>query len=214
MKPTVALKASVVEADTVFEKKLQKPESLCMYCEDLSAERDQIEVLLKPHRAHRLGLPVQGLAKMSLGHGSVLVHGSLRRFAWFVPSLLAATLEAGEFIDGMLRLADLAREALRADSGKGAQPPASFTPSERTCLAQFFAATLAALILDTSLDMHELDAALLACEACAIDPVPLIGDWIDVCRTAPGGIAERNLLAAIAKWYPSRKIDMPSVSLS
>lgn len=200
MKSTPARKTAVAEADAVFEKTLKKPQSLCMYCEDEPEARDRLELLLKPHRAHRLGLPVHELDELSLGHGSVMVHQSFRRFAWFVPPLLAATLAAGEFIRGMRRLTDLAQEAGLVGSYQGSQPPDSFTPLERKCLAQFFAATLAALIRETPLDVEELNAALGACEACAIDYAPLIGDWIEVCRAAPLDIAERNLLTAITQW--------------
>jgi hypothetical protein len=113
---TAALRVAVARADQVFEERLSRPATLCMHCDGgglHSPDRERLDAILLAHRSHRLTLPVEAVARLGLGHGSAMVHQSLRRFAWFVPPLLAATLEPDNFAVGLTRFAVLAEEARR-----------------------------------------------------------------------------------------------------
>jgi hypothetical protein len=190
VQPSAALKAAVVRADDVFEKKLARPATLCMHCDSggrHSPDRLRLDAILLAHRAHRLTVPVAALDHLQLGHGSAMVHQSLRRFAWFVPPLLAVTLEPDSFVAGLSRLGELAEEARRDD--------ASFTAAEVECLAQFFSAALASITEDGPVD--ELAAILAACGACGTETSELVAQWLAGCARSPGGWAERRLLSAI-----------------
>src|SRR5580704_15840966 len=147
MLATAALRSAVARADQVFERRLPKPATLCMHCDGgglHSPDRERLDAILLAHRSHRLTLPVEAVARLSLGHGSAMVHQSLRRFAWFVPPLLAAALEPNEFVAGLTRFATLAEEARR--------DAASFIATEVECLAGFFAASLDAILGEAALD--------------------------------------------------------------
>lgn len=138
-----------------------------MYCESRSEERERYEAVLRAHRAHRLTLPWRMLEWSSLGHGSILVHGDLRRLAWFVPSILASVLDGD--IEALHVLARLVDEARSSESIYRPGRPQDFTAEERVAFTGYFEELARALSLEDSTS-NAIGWLLEAASHCADDP--------------------------------------------
>jgi hypothetical protein len=166
--------------DAAFEKHLRKPEELCAGCAfskrgepEVEAAFQRFDAVVRAHRARRLELPVRAIWDESFGHGSALVHCSVRRFAWFLPALLAAALEA-DFAGTLARTASLALEAWRGEKTHPATCPGDFSRGERDALDAFWRAALS-----EAATTDDVAAVFLAAVACDGATTPLVDELLD-----------------------------------
>lgn len=98
MRMPTSLEAALTRVDQVFEPHYRKPQQLCMYCDFSAAglarspDMQRFFEIVRAHRAHRLTMPIEAIWSTSLGHTLGIFHDDVRRLAWFVPAVLAATL--------------------------------------------------------------------------------------------------------------------------
>lgn len=169
--------------DATFERHLQKPEPLCVSCAfskreepNAAADFERFEGIVRAYRRRRLELPVRAIWDESFGHGSALVHASVRRLAWFVPSILAASLAEG-FAEALRRLAGWSLEAMEGERTHHASAPRDLLPSERQALDGFWVAAVRAISPHDSDCMDDWAAVFLASMACGGDTKALVRAW-------------------------------------
>jgi len=130
---------------------------------------------------------------------SALVHGSVRRLAWFVPPLLAAAVESDDFAGPLRKLAALAVEARaeeRARRGDGAR---DFTVEERRALIDFLLAATADRAASSVLAADDVRAVVHLAVASGCDPWPVLGALIEGGRAAEAEDALTFTEAAIRR---------------
>ena len=143
------LEAALAHVDRVFQPHYRKPVPLCMYC-DLSPaayaqspEMARFDAVVRAHRARRLIMPIHGIWDISLGHTLGIFHNDIRRLAWFVPPLLATTLDEAHrtrALEIVLR-AGLETSFVTTFESYPGDPP-WFTDAELTALDDFLVALL------------------------------------------------------------------------
>lgn len=136
-----ALRSSLEALLVVFPAHLSKPPAAITFDAESRAGDELFEAIVRAHKRDRLGLPVQALrAANAGGHGFTRM--PLRRFAWFVPSLLAAWLTR------TARDEALGTDTLVAmlDDLAANDPDEGWTDDEAAALEGFFAAALAAAV--------------------------------------------------------------------
>jgi hypothetical protein len=197
------LQRRLVELDAAFPARLEAAAALCVYCEGPAFEEPEQRVrsLVRAWKGRRLELPVQALLRESLGHGPAVVHGSLRRLAFFLPALIAGWLRDPSEVS-LEELVQLVQEAEAAEATYRGRSPACWSAGERDALSSLFLALLRA-----QLSSPESDPGATLSTSCALRvPVdPLIEGWLeDRTRTA-----EDHLLAAVARLEGRRPVREP-----
>jgi len=169
------LRDALHEVDATFEPHLEKLEYLCAYCEpskrgepEAAAALARFEGVIRAHRRERLALPVRAIWEESLGHGSAMVQGSIRRLAWFVPAILAESLTGG-FAETMQRFASLALEGLHGERVYHEASPRDFVPAELRALETFLCAAVRTVPQPNATGIDDLAAAFFSAMACACD---------------------------------------------
>jgi hypothetical protein len=190
--------AALRAVDATFEKRLEKLATLCSCCTfskheepEVAKRFERFDAIVRQHRRRRLELPVRAVWDESFGHGSALVHASARRLAWFVPSILAASLDGGDFVEVMRRLGEAACEAWVGEHAYHKASPRDFTQAERGALGAFLRTALQLIATGESHAVAEVAAIFGAAAACGCDREPLAS----VLVSAP--LAERALLDAV-----------------
>jgi hypothetical protein len=183
----------LAELDAAFPARLESAEALCVCCEGPAFEEPEQRVrsIVRAWKGRRLELPVQALLRESLGHGSAMVHCSLRRLACFLPALIAAWLRHPPEVS-LGEVVLLIQEAEAGEATYRRQSPACWSAGERDALTAIFLAVLRA-----QLSSPESDPCATLSGACAlrVPADPLIEGWLeDETRTA-----EDHLLAAVAR---------------
>lgn len=170
--------------DAGFQGHLGKPDQLCVNC-GLSkrggpggAQFARFEGIVRDYRRRRLELPVQTIWDESFGHGSALVHGSLRRLTWFVPSILAASV-AGDFAETLRKMAGSSLEGLAGERTYHAHAPRDFLPSERRALDGFLVAAVRSIDPEDPCCVDEMAAVFLLSTACGCDAKALVRAWAE-----------------------------------
>lgn len=187
------LQRRLAELDAAFPARLEDAEALCACCEGPAFEEPEQRVrsIVRACKGRRLELPVQALLRESLGHGSAMVHGSLRRFAFFLPALIAAWLRHPPEVS-LEDVVLLVQEAEAAEATRRGQPPACWSAGERDALTAILLAVLGAQLSSPESDPC---ATLSAAGALQVPAEPLIACWLED-RTRS---AEDHLLAAVAR---------------
>jgi len=128
----------------VFPAHAERPRLLTMYDRDDEDRRDwdAFEAVVRAHKRKRLDMPIVLLERWH----ERTIHGSFRRFAYFVPSILAACLP--EAADGgpWTSAASWVRDARSAEAlyhaTYGSKTPRGFKDDERQALRAFFGAAV------------------------------------------------------------------------
>ena len=150
-----ALERAVRLLESAFPTKLAAGHGGCMHCNNPTAEekaeRERFYTAIRSHKGPRACLPVQTLSQIHLGHGPAIIHGSFRRFAYFVPALLADlvsedTEDAASPRGSPQRVASLFQEAIAAGHINGEDTERPWTPAEVDTLSDFFATALSTRI--------------------------------------------------------------------
>jgi hypothetical protein len=193
------LRTALEQADAVFEPRLRKPEQLCVSCAyskrgepEVAAGEARFAATIREYRRRRLELPVDAVLVHSFGHGPAVVHASLRRFAWFVPSFLASSLEPGQLSPRLNALAELVDDARRAEASYRPSHPEDFTPAERSAVFAFLDELLCQQVAEPGFAPADAAAILRVARAFGLDVQPLVADWL----AAPAP-ARSNLIAAV-----------------
>jgi hypothetical protein len=171
--------------DAAFQSHLGKPDQLCVNCgfskrgePEVAGQFARFEGIVREYRRRRLELPVQTIWDESFGHGSALVHGSVRRLTWFVPSILAASL-AGGFAETLRRLAGFSLEAVEGERTYHADSPRDLIPSERRALEGFLVAAVRSITPVDPSGIDEMAAVFLLSTACGCDAKALVRAWAE-----------------------------------
>lgn len=181
MRASPELRAALARVDEAFDRKLPPFEALCGECVLTTNEEPRLEsfeAVIRTYRARRLELPIRMIWGESFGHGSALVHGSLRRFAWFVPALFATALEDGQLARVLGVVADLAEEARLAERQLRAGAPAELSTEERAACLDFLREALRAAVSAEIVVVREVAAIFAAASGLAIDAQPLVAMWL------------------------------------
>lgn len=136
-----ALLAALDDVLAVFPEHLAKPPAATSFDSDARERDDLFEAILRAHKRDRLLLPIQALrATGAERHGFSRM--PLRRFAWFVPSLLASWLARapGHTPFGADDLVAMLGEIAQDETDEG------WTDDEATALEAFFERALDAAI--------------------------------------------------------------------
>ena len=214
MRATSSVLDALRAVDESFEKRLGKLDELCSFCgasrhaePGLAAQRDRFDSVIREHRRRRLDLPVHEIWDESFGHGSALVHGSLRRLAWFIPSILSASLhlDSSEALRG---LAGLVLEAREGERTYHASSPSDLANAERDSLARFLLTALRSIDAADAAATDDLAALVLLATVCRCDPRPLIEALLDRICDAPMLLAIVDVLRDLDPTW-SRRRDGP-----
>lgn len=165
------LAAELAELVRVFPAHPERAHLLTMYDRDDEdrPDWDAFEAFVRAHKQDRLAMPAMQL----IAWRTRTIKGSFRRFAYFVPTILAACVS--ESTDGWLTWRSASSWLAEARSGEsfyhaeyGSPVPRDFTEDERRAMSAFFAAALRETVHGPSPD-EALD--VLVCAA-AFDAHP------------------------------------------
>ncbi len=138
---TAALRASLDVVLAVFPEHLVKPPASTTFDAEERARDELFDAIVRAHKRDRGGLPVQALRATGAGR-----HGFSgmppRRFAWFVPSLLAAWLSRAPG-DATLSTNEL---VAMLDDLADDEPDEGWSDEEAAALESFFEQALDAAI--------------------------------------------------------------------
>lgn len=165
----------------VFPTHPERARLLTMYDRDNEdrPDWDAFEAFVRANKKDRLAMPIMQLVAWR----ERTVHGSFRRFAYFVPTILRACL--GESSDGWFswRSATSWLEAARGAEAAyhaeyGSPVPRDFTVAERSAMGAFFAAAVRAVV---HCPLPDDGLAFLACAtAFDADPRDVLLAWIAI----------------------------------
>ncbi len=139
------LAPELAELLRVFPAHPERAQLLTMYDRDPEdrPDWDAFEAFVRAHKRDRLAMPIVGLVRWNRR----TIHGSFRRFAYFVPTILGACLteQPPEWLswDSAARWVSDARDAEAIYHAEyGAASPRDFTEEERHAMSGFFAAAV------------------------------------------------------------------------
>jgi hypothetical protein len=182
MRVTEEIRAALARVDEAFDRKLPRLAELCSQCVLTTRDEPKLapfEAVVRTYRARRLELPIRMIWGQAFGHGSGLVHGDLRRLAWFVPSLFATALEDGQLARVLGAVADLGDEARQAERRYRPEAPRDLSPDERAAATGFLAAALGAVVAGERFVVREAAAIFAAAEGLAIPAAALVARWLE-----------------------------------
>lgn len=135
------LAPELAELLRVFPAHPERAQILTMYDRDPEdrPDWDAFEAFVRAYKRDRLAMPVMDLLRWE----QRTIHGSFRRFAYFVPAILRAcvTEEAGGWFSWR-SAASWAKGARDAEAIYHAEAPRGFTEEERRAMSAFFAAAV------------------------------------------------------------------------
>jgi hypothetical protein len=191
---TTLLQIRLRALEAAFPSRLEPAHDLCMHCDEHIAAIRTFDRHVRD--APRTAL--QEASRLSFGHGSALVHESLRRFAWFVPSLLSMCLDPSSEGQEPWSPDDVRRLVSEAQSVESVKKPdgrSTWTAAEHEAIRDVFAAALSAFLsTPPSSDADPVPLLDLA-QAFGVDADVLLDVWLGDTTER----AEANLLATFER---------------
>ena len=218
-----------------FPTKLEPGHAGCYACdsptEDEKLAQKQFYAVIRAHRKSTQTLPIRMLTEFSFGHGPAVIHGSFRRFAYFVPALLVQVRDEvlggrkpglevpgrssvtpewtvtqdgpsdSRDPDALERVVALFEEAVETGRCYGEDTTSPWTDAERAALSDFLAAVLAARLSSAPPSTFEAIALTNAAAIMQAIAEKLVVVW-------SSAAAEQALLESsqwsIQQWQPFR----------